>query len=207
MTAAPTTRVRLALLAGMLLLAGCQAAANCIPTELMPDKESKKDAQARIDYYKNAAKQYYEGGSYQQSVAMWDKYLAEFPDDQWAKFGLAKALQMIGTVPTLRRAEAVLKPIMDLQWQHPTRGDIKFEVQSTLAITYSQLADFYDRDIREIDEKLRKDVNADTQSLQEWHDRQVQMRNNLLHQSIPLYSRLLPKPPWWCPSAYQKRTH
>ena len=182
----------------LLTLAACSGG---LPAQLMPDKESARDAVARVDYYENAAKQYYEGGNYQQSVAMWDKFLAERPTDQWAKFGLAKSLQMIGTVPSLRRAEAIIvgsdgQPgLLTLEWIHPTRGDIKFEVKSTLAIVYSQLADFYDRDIREIDAKLAKDPSADTQSLQEWLTRQKRMRDNLLHKSAPLWRDVLEASP------------
>ncbi len=199
MTAA--TRTSWTLLGSTVLLVALVGCSGGLPTQLMPDKESAKDAVARVDYYENAAKQYYEGGKYQQSVAMWDKFLSERPDDQWAQFGLAKSLQMIGTVPSLRRAERIINGadgnpgLLCLQWQHPTRGDIRFEVQSTLAIVYSQLADFYDRDIREIDEKLANDPNADSAGLQEWLTRQKQMRDNLLHKSAPLWRAVLEASP------------
>ena len=61
------------------------------------DESPEADAEARADYYQEAAKTYYDGGKYEAAARMWEKVLAQSPDDQWAKFGLAKSLHMIGT--------------------------------------------------------------------------------------------------------------
>ena len=75
------------------------------------------------------------------------------PEDQKAKWGLAKSLQMIGTQQSLRRAEAILLPILDLDWTHPEIGDRSHEVKGTLAMVYQDLADLYDRDVRMLQDR------------------------------------------------------
>lgn len=158
-------------------------------------QDAAKDELAREQYYEEAAKTYYDGGKYQQAVVMWDKVLESRPDDQWAKFGLGKSLQMIGTVDSLRRAEAVLEPLLQLPWVHPTRGDITFEVQTTLAMVYSELADYYDRDIRALEARMEEDPNVDERVLEQQARRQRQVRDNLLTKSIPLWQAVLAQSP------------
>ena len=169
----------------LLVLAGCNA--NVFET----GNTKAQDEAARLDYYQEAAKTYYDGGRYDASAKMWDKVLVETPEDQWAKFGLAKSLHMQGTPQSLRRAEAILKEIVSLGWQHPTRGDVGFEVKSTLANVYTSLADFYDRDIRAIEGRLENDQCADARPLEQQILCQKAKRDELLRASIPLWNDVL----------------
>ncbi len=184
----PFPRVALTLLAAA-FLAGCEA---------FPKSEAsiqKADAAARVDYYEEAAKTYYEGGRYAQAVSMWDKVLESHPDDQWAKFGLAKSLQMEGSVANLRRAETILKGIVGLEWTHPTRGDIRFEVQTTFAEVYSDLSDYYARDLAVLENRIKKASGPDTKLLQEHIDDQKAKRDELLRASMPLWQQVLAHSP------------
>ncbi len=167
----------------LVVATGCQG--------MMGAQDEKKDAEARQSYYEQSAKTYYDGQRFDQSAIMWGKVLEERPDDQWAKFGQAKALHMAGKPAQLRQAEKILTEIMDLDWTHPTRGNVKFELQTTLASVYSDLADFYDRDVRMLEARLAKDPNADTRTLQCQIDTQKQKRNCLLQQSIPVWGQVL----------------
>jgi tetratricopeptide (TPR) repeat protein len=173
-----------------LVLAGC--AGDGFKTQAQVEAE---DAEARVGYYEESAKTYYDGGRYQNAALMWQRVLEERPDDQWAKLGLAKSLQMQGGVRQLRQAEAILTDILPLDWSHPTRGDVRFEVLTSLATVYSDLADFYDRDVRLIDNQLRSDPNADATTLNQQLARQKQMRDGLLRQSIPLFREALQTSP------------
>ena len=172
------------------LLTGCGSDCfSCL------DESPEADAEARADYYQEAAKTYYDGGKYDAAARMWEKVLVQSPDDQWAKFGLAKSLHMMGTPQSLRRSEAILKEILNLDWTHPTRGNVKFEVETTLANVYSSLSDFYDRDIRVLERRLANDPNADTQQLQQQLQRQEAMHAQLLRSSMPIWDRVLKQSP------------
>jgi len=155
------------------------------------DESPEADAEARQGYYQEAAKTYYDGGKYDAAARMWQKVLVETPEDQWARFGLAKSYHMMGTPQSLRKAEVILKDIINLDWTHPTRGDVKFEVQTTLANVYSSLSDYYDRDIRVLERRLENDPNADTKGLQQAITRQQQMHKQLLRSSMPVWSDVL----------------
>lgn len=159
------------------------------------ENDEVENKETRAEYYQQSAKTYFDGGRYAEAVHMWDKVLVETPDDQWAKFGLAKSLQMMGTPQTLRRAEAILKDIICLDWTHPTRGNVRFEVQSTLANTYSSLADFYDRDLRALESRLARDPNADTRTLYQQASCQRETRDKLLCASMPIWNRVLCESP------------
>ncbi|MHC5012775.1 MAG: tetratricopeptide repeat protein, partial [Planctomycetota bacterium] len=176
----------------LLVLLLVTAVAGCAASEAA---ERVEDEQARTDYYEQAAKTYYDGGRYDSSIGMWDKVLASRPNDQWAQFGLAKALQMEGSVRSLRRAEEILKDLVNLQWIHPTRGDIRFEVQSTFANVYSDLATFYDRDARILEQRLENDPNADVATVEEQIRVQRAHRDRLLRASIPIWRRVLEASP------------
>lgn len=173
-----------------LLAAACQ-----VPSSLpgpMDAKEQALDDQARFQYYTDAAKTYYEGGKYDAAVAMWDKALGVRPDDPWAKFGLAKALHMVGTTTSLRRAERVLQEILPLDWTHPTQGDVRYRLQTTLAAVYTDLADFYDRDVRTLDARLEEEPSPDAAAqLRVQKQTQIAKRNELLQRSIPLFEAVL----------------
>jgi tetratricopeptide (TPR) repeat protein len=156
-------------------------------------QEKAKDAVARTDYYESAALTYYDGGKYEAAAQMWTKVLGEKPGDQKASWGLAKSLQMIGTPENLRQAEAILVKIVDLDWNHPELGDRRHEVQGTLAMTYQDLADFYDRDVRRLEERMSRDSEAETPETRQQVQTQIAMRNELLTKAIPLWEAGLAK--------------
>lgn len=174
----------LAVLAAAPLLTGCMGDFSMPGSE---GREKAKDAQARSDYYESAALTYYDGGKYESSAMMWQKVLAQKPDDQRAKWGLAKSLQMVGTPETLRQAEALLVPIVDLDWSHPELGDRRHEVQGTLAMVYQDLADYYDRDVRMLDERIASDPNGGSAEVRQQLQTQIAQRNALLSKAIPLW--------------------
>jgi tetratricopeptide (TPR) repeat protein len=176
---------RLALLLVAAVLTGCSSGLTT------GQQDSAQDELARNQYYQEAAKTYFDGGKYRQAVAMWDKVLATRPDDQWAKFGLGKSLQMLGTLQSLRRAQNVLEGIVNLDWTHPQRGDVRFEVQTALATVYSDLSDFYDRDVRALEKRLKDDASADAPVVEEQLTRQQQVRDDLLNRSVPLWNAVL----------------
>jgi tetratricopeptide (TPR) repeat protein len=185
------SRAGLALLAGSALFLGaCQALGMPVSTAA----EEAKDEAAKAEFYETSALTYYDGGKYESSARMWEKVLEQKPEDQKAKWGLAKSLQMIGTQQSLRRAEAILLPILDLDWNHPEIGDRRHEVKGTLAMTYQDLADLYDRDIRVLEDKLREIEEqqkptepVDTQELRQQIQTQIAKRNELLAKAIPLW--------------------
>lgn len=182
----PLARPALALLLAVApSLAACQAGDFEMPMSESAEKE--KDAAARAEYYESAALTYYDGGKYESAAQMWIKVLGERPDDQKAKWGLAKSLQMIGTPDTLRQAEAILVEIIPLEWVHPEIGDRRHEVQGTLATTYQELAAYYDRDVRAIEDSMSRDPSSDTAETRQQLQTQVAMRNDLLAKSIPLW--------------------
>jgi len=174
-----------------LSLTGCQACGLELPCNKAA--EEAKDSVARTDYYESAALTYYDGGKYEAAAQMWSKVLSEKPGDQKAQWGLAKALQMIGTPDNLRQAEAILVKIVDLDWNHPELGDRRHEVQGTLAMTYQDLADFYDRDVRVLEESMARDEASDNPETRQNTQTQIAKRNELLVKAIPLWEAGLAK--------------
>jgi tetratricopeptide (TPR) repeat protein len=173
------------------LALACLLLAGCNGMELTPGDTERKDAEARAAHYEEAAKTYYDGGRYEAAALMWQRVLQNSPDDPWAKFGLAKSLQMVGTPQSLRQAEEILDTLLPLEWTHPTRGDVRFEVETTQAMVYSDLADFYDRDARALADRLENDPDADPADLRQKIELQERMRDDLLKKSIPLYRGVL----------------
>jgi tetratricopeptide (TPR) repeat protein len=184
-------RAGLALLAASALsLGACQALGMPVTSAA----EEAKDEAAKAEFYETSALTYYDGGKYESAASMWEKVLAQKPEDQKAKWGLAKSLQMIGTQNSLRRAEAILLPILDLDWNHPEIGDRSHEVKGTLAMVYQDLADLYDRDVRMLQDRLRaieEEQNpgqqGDTGELRQQIQTQIAKRNELLVKAIPLW--------------------
>jgi tetratricopeptide (TPR) repeat protein len=177
---------------GALSLAGCCSSCN-IPNP-MDAQEKAEDERAKVQYYTDAAKTYYEGGKYEAAVRMWDKVIAVTPEDPWAKFGLAKALHMTGTVENLRRAERILLDILPYDWNHPTQGDVRFRIQTTLASVNTDLADYYDRDARVLDARLEREPSPEAAAqLRNEKQTQIGKRNVLLQRSIPLFEQVLVK--------------
>jgi tetratricopeptide (TPR) repeat protein len=173
------------------LLTACQSGDFEMPMNEAAEKA--KDATARADYYESAALTYYDGGKYESSAQMWTKVLGERPNDQKAKWGLAKSLQMIGTPENLRQAESILLDIVDLDWNHPELGDRRHEVQGTLALVYQDLADYYDRDVRTMEERMARDPASDTAETRQQVQTQIAKRNELLTKAVPLWEAGLAK--------------
>jgi tetratricopeptide (TPR) repeat protein len=158
------------------------------------EAETEKDVVATKEHYEESAQTYYEGGRYQQSVMMWRKVLELEPERQKAKWGLAKSLSMIGTPPALREAESIFAAIVDLDWSHPTLGDRRHEVVKDYAEVYSQLADYYDKDVRSLKKELEA-PGADTARIRQQIGQQEARRNELLQKAIPLYQQVLSSSP------------
>jgi tetratricopeptide (TPR) repeat protein len=180
------------LLAATSSLPGCAGAMNAMPA--LPGSaaaDEVEDDQARKAHFEEAAQTYYDGARYEQAVMQWRKVLAIEPDRPKANWGLAKSLAMIGTPPSLRESEMIFEKIKDWDWTHPTLGDRRFEVLKDFAEVYSQLADYYDRDIRILDDKLQQSDPIETARLREQKQTQVAARNALLSKAIPLYQEVL----------------
>jgi tetratricopeptide (TPR) repeat protein len=192
--------------APLLLGAAAVLLAGCDSMPLTPDspRDKAKDEAAKVEYYESAALTYYDGGKYETSVQMWDRVLALQPGNQKAKWGLAKALQMQGTLASLGRARNILagEPktpgIVDLDWNHPELGDRKFEVQATLATVYADLADYYDRDVRLGQATLAKMAEATPADIALAKQKIAEMtakRDELLRKSVPLWRAVLQASP------------
>ena len=185
----PAARATVCLLAlAALSLSACES------MPLSEHQQEVQDEKAKADFYETSALTYYDGGKYEASARMWEKVLEQNPNDQKAKWGLAKSLQMIGTQQSLRRAEAILLPILNLEWTHPEIGDRSHEVKGTLAMVYLDLADLYDRDIRMLQDRLRSieeqenpAAQGDTGELRQQIQTQIAKRNELLVKAIPLW--------------------
>jgi tetratricopeptide (TPR) repeat protein len=177
-----------ALLAALLLLvtAGCSGMST--PLDAM---EKEEDEAAKVEYYRDAAMTYHEGGKYEAAARMWQRVLAVHPDDQWAKLGLAKALHMRGGVESLRQAEVLLVEILPRDWNHPTQGDTRHRVETSLANVYSDLADFYDRDARILEDRLKYSTGPEAATMLQQKQVQIVKRNELLAKSVPYYQAVL----------------
>jgi tetratricopeptide (TPR) repeat protein len=181
-------------LAGALVLCGAAgfASVGCKSSDLGMEPTQKEDTEARRKHHEESAMTYYDGGRYDQAAAQWRKVLEITPDDKRAKWGLAKALAQTGTVANLRVAESIFVQILDLDWNHPTRGNIKFELERDLAEIYVDLADYYDRDAHALEESL--DKSRDPVVLGRMQS-QIAKRNELLLKAMPLYERVLAQSP------------
>jgi tetratricopeptide (TPR) repeat protein len=116
------------------------------------------------------------------------------PGSQKANWGLAKSYAMIGTPTSLREAEKKYVEILPQQFIHPTRGDIKFEVERDLAQVYLDLAEWLDRAYVANKEKLDKSKTPDP-ALQTAIVDQRKRRDEYLRAAIPLYVSVLAKSP------------
>lgn len=152
--------------------------------------EGKEDDQARLAHFEEAAQTYYDGGKFDQSARQWRKVLEIEPERPKANWGLAKSLSMVGSVDALREADRIFLKIDDWDWTHPTLGDRRHEVLKDHAEVYLKLADFYDRDVRALEQQL-DDPGADVPSIRRHMQEQISRRNGLLAQAIPLYERVL----------------
>ena len=163
------------LLAGATLLGGCQSDGLGLPGE-----EEAKDKETRLEYYETAALTYYDGGSYDRAEQMAERWLKESPGDKKALRVLARSKLNQGTPTKLREAERILVKLVDLDWTHPTRGNIRWEVQSDLAQVYTDLADLYHREIVELEGELRGGMAADPNGTEARLAKQRGQRDSLL---------------------------
>lgn len=177
--------------APLLALAFSLATAGCESLDdLKAAPSAKEDDAARKKHYEEAAQTYYDGGKYEQSVAQWRKVLDLAPDDQKAKWGLAKSLANMGTFQSLRQSMAIYAEIILLDWVHPTRGDIKFEVERDYAQVHLDLADLFDKDIRALEARLEGSLATEARD-RESIANETRARDELLARAIPLYERVL----------------
>jgi Tfp pilus assembly protein PilF len=168
------------------LLGGCQS-----DNLGLPGQEEAKDKETRLEYYETSALTYYDGGNYERAELMAEKWLKEAPGDKKARRVLARSKLNQGTPQKLREAEKILVELVNLDWTHPTRGNIRFEVQSDLAQVYTDLADLYDRDMRELEAELRRGTSADAARGEEQMARQRRARDDLLGRALPLWEQVL----------------
>ena len=176
----------------LLLSAAGFALAGCKSTDLGMEPTEKEDTEAKRKHHEESAMTFYDGGRYEQSADQWRKVLEITPDDKRAKWGLAKSLAMTGTVQNLRIAESIFLQIIDLDWTHPTRGNIRFELERDLAETYVDLADFYDKDAHFLAE--RNETRNDP-ALEVRRRTQQNFRDDLMRKAIPLYEHVLAQSP------------
>jgi tetratricopeptide (TPR) repeat protein len=157
-------------------------------------KQEKEDDKARLAHFEEAAQTYYDGGKYPQSVVQWRKVLELEPQRPKANWGLAKSLAMMGSPTALRESEQIFEKIRDWDWTHPTLGNRRHEVLKDFADVYVQLAEYYDQDVRVLQERLAQ-PNSDAARAREQLQKQVATRNELLHKATPLYEEALQSSP------------
>ena len=190
----------LALAAAALLLVGCSS---------MPGTdaaEQQKDSSARAEYYETAAVTYYDGARYDLAAMQFRRVLEERPTDKKAKRGLGKSLYMDAAgnqglsrgerAARLREAQTMLEEVVPLEWPNPNgQGSRRYEVQTDLALVYLELADLYDRDVRDLRYRMDRDPTASTSELSGTVEVQVSKRNELLNKAIPLLHEVLAASP------------
>ncbi len=167
---------------------GCQGCLACIDEA----NDEAKDNVARVEYFESAAVTYYDGGRYDLAEQQFRKVLAIDKTHKKARRGLAKSLYMQGTPEKLGEAAMIFEEIVNLDWPNPHGpGSRRYEVQTDLALTYSDIADYYERDRVILENKMRKDPNADPKQLNEWVRAQTTKRNEYLAKAIPLFQEVL----------------
>ncbi len=190
----PSPRRRAGARARLAGLCACLWLSACSGLTLEGD-QAAKDQAARVETWMSSALTYYDGGNYEQAAIQFERVLTEEPHNQRAKRGLANALLMQDTPKKLRRAEALLLEVKDLDWSHAELGDRRFEVLTDLARVYSSLADYYERDIRALEEQLSTDEHIDAAAVRANLARQVAERDQLIHRALPLYREVLARSP------------
>lgn len=111
-------------LAIFLLLVAVPSVGAEEPAPPTPEETARNESDAR----EHAA-----AGRHAKAAASWRKVLTARPDDPWVKLSLAQALRVVGTPESLRLAEKSLVALVELDWQHPTRGNVRYEVDHALA--------------------------------------------------------------------------
>ena len=186
---------------GLSVFAGC---ASEPPTPFGPSDDEMDDA-ARQEYFETAAVTYYDGGRYDLAEVQFRKVLELDPKNKKSKRALAKSLYMLAnggrfsraqSAAKLREALTLLEEVVPLEWPNPNGpGSRRYEVQTDLAQVYSDLADLYDRDVRDLRQAVKTNPNADERALMASADEEIQKRNELLGKAIPLYETVLQASP------------
>ena len=164
--------------------------------------EQAEDKVARADYFETAAVTYYDGGRYELAATQFRRVIEEQPQNKKAKRGLAKSLYMESAgnpglnrqerAVLLREAQGLLESVVSLEWPNPTgTGSRRYEVQTDLALVYLDLADLYDRDVRELEYALSRDASASEAKFAGTVEIQKSKRDDLLHKAIPLFREVL----------------
>lgn len=167
---------------------GCEGCLACVDEA----QDQAEDNVARADYFESAAVTYYDGGRYDLAEGQFRKVLVIQPNNKKAKRGLAKSLYYQGGYPKLAEAQQIFEEIVNLEWPNPHGpGSRRYEVQTDLALTYSDIADLFDRDRVQLENKLRNDPNADPAKTNDWIQKQVARRNEYLAKAIPLLRQVL----------------
>jgi tetratricopeptide (TPR) repeat protein len=186
---------RAAIAALALGLLGCNSVLPPIESLVPPGTDKKIDDATRKAHYTESAQTFYDGGRYDQAAGQWRRVLELEPGNQKAKWGLAKSYAMIGTPQALREAEKGFLELLPLPFVHPTRGDIKFELERDLAEVYLGLAEWHDRaraaNQRKLDDpKAPRDSGLDRAVIE-----QRAKRDDYLRKALPLYDSVLVKSP------------
>lgn len=199
------TRSRTLLLAA-LALATAPLLTGCSSMPGTDAAEQKQDKVARAEYYETAAVTYYDGGRYELAALQFRRVIGEQPDNKKAKRGLAKSLYMDAAgnaglsrkerAARLREAQTLLEEVVKLDWPNPDgRGSRRYEVQTDLALVYLELADLYDRDIRDLNYAMSRDPTAADRQYAGTVEIQISKRNELLNKAIPLFQEVMEASP------------
>jgi tetratricopeptide (TPR) repeat protein len=176
---------------GLLLGTAAGAAACTSDGKIDTGLEKEEDEGARLAHYEEAAQTFYDGGKYRASEEQWRKVLAIQPESPKAHWGLAMALARQGDAGSLRAAEEIFQKIVQWNWQHPTLGDRRHEVQKDFAEVYLELADLYDKDARSLEDRRRELGEGAEPDLGRKIQTQVAARNALLRKATPLFEQVL----------------
>jgi len=105
-------------------------------------------AVARTKRLEREAVEHDAAGRHAEAVLSWKKVLAARPGDPWTRRSLATSLRHLATPESLREAETLLVALAKLDWVHPTRGDVRFEVDDALAAVLSSRAEKFEGEER-----------------------------------------------------------
>ena len=177
------------------LLAGCQG------DPFTGAQDKAEDQAARVEYFETAAVTYYDGGRYDLAEIQFRRVLEQDATNKKAKRGLAKSLYMQASTPQfnrqqkavkLREAQRLLEEVLPLDWPNPAGGGSRrYEVKTDLALVYADLADLYDRDVRDLQHSLKNDATGTDSEYTGTIAVQVSKRDALLHKAIPLFKEVM----------------
>jgi tetratricopeptide (TPR) repeat protein len=170
------------------LLTGCEG--------IQEVQDQAEDDEARAGYFESAAVTYYDGGRYDLAEVQFRKVLVLEPDNKKAKRGLAKSLYQQGTAEKLTEAQVIFEEIVHYDWPNPGgTGNRRYEVQTDLALTYSDIADLYDRAAHNIGRRFKIDPDSDNPAMNATLRKQIEKRNEYLLKATPVFQRVLQASP------------